>query len=54
MGGWVRGCREEGGRGYFGWMGGFGAVGGWVGVVKSGGSVGWCVTKPCDISLERV
>ena len=28
--------------------------GGWVGVVKSGGSVGWCVTWPCDISLERV
>ena len=54
MGGWVRGCREEGGRGYFGWMGGFGALGGWVGVVKSGGSVGWCVTWPCDISLERV
>ena len=27
MGGWVRGCREEGGRGYLGWMGGFGAFG---------------------------
>ena len=43
MGGWVRGCREVGGRGYFGWMGGFGALGGWLGVVKLRGSVGWCV-----------
>ena len=25
-----------GGRGYFGWMGGFGALGGWVGVVIDG------------------
>ena len=44
VGGWVRGCREVGGRGYFGWMGGFGALEGWVGVLKSGESVGWCVT----------
>ena len=54
MGGWVRGCKEVGGRGYLGWMGGFGALAGWVGVVKSGGSVGWCVTWPWDTSLERV
>ena len=25
-----------GGRGYLGWMGGFGALGGWVGVVIDG------------------
>ena len=54
MGGWVRDCREVGGRGYFGWMGGFGALGGWVGVVKWGRWVGWFVIWPCDISLERV
>ena len=54
MGGWVRSCGEVGGRGYFGWMGGFSAMAGWVGVVKSWKSVGWCVTWPCDISLERV
>ena len=54
MGGWVKDCREVGGRGYFGWMGGFGALGGWLGVVKLGISVGWCLTWPCDISLERV
>ena len=43
-----------GGLGYIGWMGGFGSLGCWVGVVKSGGgSVGWCVRWPCDISLER-
>ena len=33
-----------GGRGYFGWMGGFGALGYWVGVVKSGG-IGGMVCK---------
>ena len=54
MGGWVRGCREVGGRGYFGWKGGYGALEDWMGVVKSRGSAGWCVTWPCDISLERV
>ena len=54
MGGWVRICREVGGCGYLGWMGGFGALRDWVGVVKSGGSVEWCVTWPCNISLERV
>ena len=54
MGGWVRGCREEGGRGYFGWKGGYGALRDWAGVVKSRGSVGWCVTWHCDISLDRV
>ena len=54
MVGWKRGFREVGGRGYFGWMGGYGAMGGWVGVVKSGGSVGWRVRLPCDTSLERV
>ena len=54
VGGWVRGSREVGGRGYFGWMGGFGPLGGWVGVVKSEGSVERCVTWPCDLSLERV
>ena len=43
-----------GGRGYFGWMGGYGAMGGWEGVVKSVGSVGWCVRWPYDISFERV
>ena len=43
-----------GGRGYFGWMGGYGAMGGWEGVVKSVGSVGWCVRWPCDISFERL
>ena len=36
VGGWVRGSREVGGLGYFGWMGGFGALGYWVGVVKLG------------------
>ena len=25
-----------------------------MGVVKSKGSVGWCVTWHCDISLDRV
>ena len=34
VGGWVRGFREEGGRGYFGWKGGYGALRDWVGVVK--------------------
>ena len=52
--GWVRGCREVGGRGYFGWMCGVGALEGGVGVVKLGGSVGWCLTWPCDKSLERL
>ena len=27
---------------------------GWAGSNRGGGSVGWCVRWPCDISLERV
>ena len=34
-----------GGLGYIGWMGGFGSLGCWVGVVKSGGGIGGMVCK---------
>ena len=38
MGGWVRGCREVGGRGY---------SGGWVGLVRLG--VGWAWSNRDDL-----
>ena len=41
MGGWVRGCREVGGHGYFGWMGGLGVWG--VGWACSNREDGWDV-----------
>ena len=47
MGGWVRGCREVGGRVYFGWKGGFGALGG----LGERGQIGGIGGMVCNMAM---